>query len=193
MATVAERYKAATDYVHRAITVVESVHIGYAIDPVTGLVEWYAGRTKTAQSRGELDRIEARWQRATSDNMRVVVAREAELLADRVEESLPGAPQDRPRTNLFVGEIVRATPPTSYAAEVNAQARQELGDATNKVRAGAGVGKWLLAGATVALGWKALDVFRRHERRDQMRAASGERRRLNASLTRVANDSDEDS
>jgi hypothetical protein len=57
---------------------------------------------------------------------------------------------------------------------------------------GQGVGKWLLAGAGVALGWKALDVFRRRERRDQLRAASGERRRLNASLERVADESDDD-
>ena len=192
MATVADRYKAATDYVHRAITVVESVNIGYAIDPVTGLVEWYAGRTKTAPARAELERIEARWQRATSDNLRAVLARDAELLADHVEESLPGAPQDRPRTNLFVGEIIKAAPPTRYAAELSAQARQEWSDAADKAKAGAGVGKWLLAGAGVALGWKALDVFRRRERRDQLRAASGERRRLNASLESVADDSDDD-
>ena len=53
MATAEERYAAATAYVRRAVSTVEARGIAYAIDPVTGLVEWYAGRTKTEAPRNE--------------------------------------------------------------------------------------------------------------------------------------------
>src|SRR5579863_5726409 len=125
MATVEDRYRPATDYVRRAISVVEAAGVAYSTNPVTGAIEWYAGRTKTAEPRAELDDVDARWLRATSDAQRAAIAREAELLADRVEENLPGAPQDRARTNLFAGEVATGTPPTSYSQEVTAEARND--------------------------------------------------------------------
>jgi sugar phosphate isomerase/epimerase len=127
MATVEERYMAATAYVRRAVDVVEERGITYLIDPVTGIVEWYAGKTKTQQPRNELTRIEARWLRTATDTDRAAVARDAELLADRVQESLPGAPQDRVRTNLYEGETPKGTPATSYAQEVAMQALRWVG------------------------------------------------------------------
>src|SRR5690348_3881120 len=101
MPTVEDRYATTTAYVRRAIAVVMDQGVGYSMDPITGLVEWYAGQTKTETARNELARIQARWLRATTDEERGAIAREAELLADRVEENLPGAPQDRQRTNLY--------------------------------------------------------------------------------------------
>ncbi|HEY2746780.1 MAG TPA: hypothetical protein VGL86_19260, partial [Polyangia bacterium] len=79
MPTVEQRFQAATAYVHRAITVIEDRSFGYVIDPITGLVEWYAGRTKTEVPRAELARIEGRWLRATRDGERAQIARDAEL------------------------------------------------------------------------------------------------------------------
>ena len=38
-----------------------------------------------------------------------------------VEESLPGAPQDRARTNLYAGETPRGTPATTYGQELAMQ------------------------------------------------------------------------
>src|SRR5262249_31297161 len=156
-----------TAYVRRAIDVVEKRGVAYTVDPITGLIEWYAGKTKTQQPRNELTRIEARWLRATSDGERSGIAREAELLADRVEESLPGAPQDRPRTNLYKGEVPKGTPATTYQQEVDRQ-RGEVWDwlkdtATRGADGASSIGKWLLLGGGVVLGWKALDYLRERE------------------------------
>src|SRR5579862_3628522 len=119
MPTVEQRFKDASAYVHRAIAVVENGPPTF--DPLTGAIEWYAGRKKTESARTEVDRIEARWLRATTDVDRARIARDAELLADRVQESLPGAPQDRKRTNLFKGEKETSTPASSYAQETRGQ------------------------------------------------------------------------
>ena len=188
MATVEERYAAATAYVRRAIDVVEGRGISYLIDPVTGIVEWYAGKTKTQQPRNELARIEARWLRATSDADRGVVARDAELLADRVEESLPGAPQDRARTNLYAGETPRGTPATTYGQELAMQASESwdwLSDAARGAADTAGsIGKWLVLGGGIALGWKALSFLRERSRLAALEATT--ERSLNASLEHEA-------
>src|SRR4030095_10943089 len=76
MRTVDERYAAATRYVDEVITSVESRGIGYAIDPATGKAEWYAGRAKVAPAREDLERIRARWLRATADDERERTARD---------------------------------------------------------------------------------------------------------------------
>ena len=190
MSTVEDRYKAATDYVRRAIGVVEAGGIGYALDPVTGAVEWYAGRTKTAEPRNELARLDARWLRATSDAERAALAREAELLADRVEENLPGAPQDRARTNLYAGEVPHGTPATTYGQEVDAQAGEvwqwAKDKATSARDAASSVGKWIVVAGAGFLGWKALDFLAARERARLQREASSERRALNAALERAA-------
>jgi hypothetical protein len=190
MATVEQRYTAATAYVHRAIAAAEQVSVGYALDPVTGLIEWYAGKTKTEQPRQDLARIEARWLRATTDEGRATVAREAELLADRVEESLPGAPQDRARTNLYSGEVPKGTPATSYDQEVGAQAHAVWSWLKDTASAGAhqasSIGKWLLVGGGVVLGWKVFDYLRERERNRLRSAPTGGERALNASLEQVA-------
>lgn len=190
MATVEDRYKAATDYVRHAIAVVEAGGIGYAVDPVTGAVEWYAARTKTAEPRDELAHLDARWLRAASDVQRAALAREAELLADRVEENLPGAPQDRARTNLYAGEVPHGTPATTYGQEVDAQAGEVWQWAKDKATfakdAASSAGKWILVAGAGFLGWKALDFLAARERAHLQRAASSERRALNSALERVA-------
>ena len=68
--------------------------------------------------RYEVAQLKARWLRSTTGAERERVARDAELLADRVQENLPGAPQDRKRTNLYKGEAQKSTAATTYASEV---------------------------------------------------------------------------
>jgi hypothetical protein len=190
MPTVEERYQAATAYVRRAIAAVEDRSVVYAVDPVTGLVEWYAGKVKTEQPRMDLVHIEARWLRATRDDERSQIARDVELLADRVEENLPGAPQDRARTNLYAGETPTATPPTTYYGEAANQAAESWGWVKETAGGAAGgalsVGQSLLIGGGVVLGWKLFDYLRERER-NRVRSASGRTQRaLNASLERAA-------
>lgn len=190
MPTVEERYRTATAYVRRAVVTVENRGIAYAVDPVTGLIEWYAGRTKTEPPRNELARLDEQWLRASSDVERARLAREAELLADRVQETLPGAPQDRQRTNLYKGEEPTATPPTSYYGEVANQAdvtwhwlREKAGYVADEATT---FGKLLLLGGGVVAGWKLLGYLRLREQRRQVRSAGPMERQLNANLTRTA-------
>jgi len=169
MPTIAERYETATAYVRRAISTVENRPFAYVVDPVTGAIEWYAGRIKTGSARSDLERIESRWLRASSDIERARIARDAELLADRVQETLPGAPQDRKRTNLYPGEVQTLTPATSYYGAVEDQAREVAH--SGQMLAGAAleglasVGKWLLVGGSVLLAIKAIGYLRERERR----------------------------
>ena len=190
MSTVEERYRAATFYVRRAVASVEDRGVAYAVAPITGIVEWYAGKTKTEQPRGELGRIEARWLRATTDKERANIARQAELLADRVQESLPGAPQDRTRTNLYKGETPTATLATTYYAEAGNQAGEVWGwvkDKASTITDGASsLGKWLLLGGGVVLAWKGVDYFRERERNRPRSAAESMARTLNVGLERAA-------
>jgi hypothetical protein len=114
-ATVEQRYKDAIAYVRRAIdsvTAAQSSALNLLPDSLNPAL------VKTAPARGELSRLELRWSRATSDKDRAAVARDAELLADRVQEDLPGAPQDRQRTDLVKGEVPTSTPATSYLGEL---------------------------------------------------------------------------
>src|SRR5258706_16112375 len=101
MATVEQRYGTAHEYVNRAVRQVEAgaVHTWASILPPVFATEVYAGRLKTEEVKNELRRIEERWLRAGTDIERARVARDAELLADRTEENLPGAPTDWKRTN----------------------------------------------------------------------------------------------
>jgi hypothetical protein len=112
--------------------------------------------------RREQARIEARWWRAAGEAERAQVARDAELLADRVEESLPGAPQDRGRTNLAADEVAHGTPAVTLGDELGREAAETWGWAKRKgeeaAGAAGGAGRLLLmgAGAVVALrlaGW----------------------------------------
>jgi hypothetical protein len=111
-------------------------------------------------------------------------------LADRVQETLPGAPQDRRRTNLFKGEQQTSTPETSYAGELAAQAGlvfHGIGNsATSAAEALATVGKLLIAGGTLVAGWKLATYLRERSRRKDQRSAVDECRALNANLARAA-------
>jgi hypothetical protein len=169
MATVEQRYEHAVAYVHRAVDVVENGPDTY--DPISGLIEWYAGRKKTEPVRDELVKIEARWMRAASDIERARVARDAELLADRVKENLPGAPQDWKRTNLYKDEKEKHAPATSYSEEAKHQAGAVWGWAKDAAGSAShvagGVGRWLLIGGGALLAWKAVGVVRRRQRRNE--------------------------
>ena len=184
MATIQQRYEAATGYVSRAVLVVEEGPSAY--DPISGLIEWYAGRKKTEAARGELSRIQDRWMRATNELERARVARDAELLADRVKENLPGAPQDWKRTNLVKGEKETHAPATSYAGEVHEQAAAAWGwareTAGGVAQAASGVGKLVLIGGGALLAWKAVGLLRARQRRN-VRAS---RERLSVALERAA-------
>jgi hypothetical protein len=155
--------------VRRAIKLVEGGPP--AFDPATKVIEWYAGSKKTAPVQSELDQIERRWMFARNDVERARVARDAELLADRTKESLPGAPQDWKRTNLFKDEKETHAHPTSYAQEVEHQAGEVWGwlkdtasGAASEVK---GLGTWLLVGGGVLLAWKGVDLLRDRQRRNR--------------------------
>ena len=104
-----------SDLVERAIATVEKGPSTW--NPITRAIESYAGKTKTEEVHNDLRHIQDRWDVARSDIERASIARDAELLADRVQENLPGAPQDRQRTNLWKGETPKSTPATSYGGE----------------------------------------------------------------------------
>lgn len=193
MTTDEQRYLEAASYIRRALQAVEQRGVTYAMDPVTGVIEWYAGKTKTSEPRAELAHVEERWRVAVTPAQRAGVAREAELLADRVEESVPGAPQDRQRTNLTKGERPTSTPANTYGNEVGRQVdylKQQavslwhrLADQVSAATDGASAGpRWLLVGGGLALAWKGLDYLRERESSTQLERA------LNASLVREARD-----
>src|SRR5262249_40642568 len=121
------------------------------------------------------------------------IARDAELLADRAQENLPGAPQDRPRTNLYPGEVPKGTPATSYTGELVSQAQEVGRDAwgwfSHKADRAASVlgdvGQWLLIGGGVLLGIQAFGLLRDMERRRNLRWAPT-RRMVNMRLAELA-------
>ena len=92
MASVDRRYDDGVRYIRRTIQIVEDGPPWY--EKVSGIVEWYAGKQKTLTARQDLERIEKAWWFAKSEAERAKVARDAEMLADRVQESLPGALQE---------------------------------------------------------------------------------------------------
>ena len=169
MPNVMDRYEAATSYVRRAIAAGESPPVRYSVNPINGLIEWYAGPTKTEPAKRELTRIEARWLRATSDTERSKIARDAELLADRVQEALPGAPQDRQRTNLSRDEKPTSTPATSYGDELAREAElawgRAKGAASSTADGARSLATWLLIGGAVVVSWRAFGYLDRRERR----------------------------
>jgi hypothetical protein len=195
MATVEERYQVAIAYAERAIAAVEKGPSTW--NPITLAIESYAGGTKTEQVRNDLRHIQDRWKAARSDADRATIARDAELLADRTQESLPGAPQDRQRTNLWKGEKPTSTPATSYGGEAKQQAEDSAAHAVRWVRAKAkavrdeidhpwGIGKWLLIGGGVVVAWSLLRPSGTDRRQSQART-------LNRRLAEVANEERGDS
>lgn len=180
MATVENRYESATAYVTRAIARVESA------PALVNLVDRYAAGLKTASVREALAQVQARWLRASNDNDRAIVAREAELLADRTKENLPGAPPDWVRTNLFVGERESTTAATSYGQSLADEARQDWSWLSERASEGAdatkGFARWLLAGGGLLVAWKALGYF------SERKAASAAV--LNRRLERAASDAE---
>ena len=175
--SIEERYKRAVAYVHRAVDGVERAGFDSSV------VDWYAARNRTEPARNELAHVEAQWLRATTDIERARVARDAELLADRTQESLPGAPQDRERTNLWPGETPTSTPATSYGDELAHQAhaawdwtKDALRQTGNDI---ASLGMWLLVVGGIVLGVKVLGPARQ-------RQAASTQRTLNRRLVRLA-------
>lgn len=180
MATVVNRYWEAISYVHRAVDSVESA-------PSTlDFVDRYAARVKTEPVRNELAGIEARWLRATNDLERAKIARDAELLADRTQEALPGAPQDRQRTNLWTGEVPTSTPATTYGDEVARQAHDAWDWTKNAIRRtaddAASLGTWVLIAGGILLTTKLW--------RATTSAPRDARRTLNRHLERAASESE---
>lgn len=153
MATTNERYERAAAYAHRAIDSVSGSFWS------SGPVDYYANRQKTETARHDLDQIESRWWRASNENERARIARDAELLADRIKENLPGAPQDWTRTNLTTDEMETSTAATSFGAELSSEASHawawashaagQTVDATSKLGLLALLGGGLYLGAQV--------------------------------------------
>jgi hypothetical protein len=186
MATVEQRYSDSVAYVERAIATVEEQNSSW--NPITRAIEGYAGKTKTEPVRNELHHIRDRWGSASHDIERARIARDAELLADRTQENLPGAPQDRKRTNLFKGEKPTSTPATSYGDEAKEQAAHAVRWVQAKARAVSQkldepwhVGRWLLIGGGVVLAWSLLRSSGRDQRQSRARA-------LNRRLAQLANE-----
>lgn len=181
--SIEERYTAAVSYVRRAVDTVERT--GWN----SSLVDWYAARNRTEPARDELAHVEARWLRATNDIDRARIARDAELLADHTQETLPGAPQDRARTNLWKGEIATSTAATSYADELEHQAHDVWNWTKNTLRQTANdavsIGTWLLIGGGILLALK----IGKAQKRDQLQAGAT-RRALSRQLERAAAASD---
>jgi hypothetical protein len=176
MATVESRYKAATDYVRRAIAAVANAPSSW------NLIDRYAASIKTEPVRDELSHIESRWLRSTGDFDRAKVARDAELLADRTKENLPGAPTDWKRTNFYRGEQEKTTPATSYGGEVVREI--ESGWKSDAHESG-GIPTWLLVAGACALVITGVLVGKR-------RQASSTARVLNRELERVAAEREDD-
>jgi hypothetical protein len=184
MATIDDRYKAATAYVRRAINAAKPSRLNPAR---------YFGGDPTTPVGNELAQLEARWLRAANDLDRAAAARDAELLADRTQENLPGAPQDRVRSNLFRGEQQRATPAPSYLQEVANQVvddwhwltgqASKTSDAADKV---ADVLTLVAIGGGILLAIKALDAVA--PRRDGAATAA----ELNRQLAIAADERDAD-
>ena len=156
VATAAERYQAAIDYVERAIATAQAPPLWSTVIPAVALASMYGGNLATTTARQDLVAIKKRWAAASSDTERDQVARDAELLADRVEENVPGAPTDRQRTNLFSGEVPSSTPAASFPSAIvdevkaDAKAAAEVVDKVGDELAG--VGKWLLLGGALLGG-----------------------------------------
>jgi hypothetical protein len=155
------RFDAATGYVRRAIEKVATASLE--------TTDVLAARFKVDPIINELRGLEAKWLRATSELERTTIARDAEHLADRTKENLPGAPGDWRRTNLATGEIETQTPASSIDSETNRQAgemwswlRTTAGRAAESV---ATVGKWFVVGGAVLLGLQLAGLFERAERR----------------------------
>ena len=182
MATVVNRYWEAISYVHRAVDTVE------AAPSLLNVVDRYAAKVKTQPVRDELTRIEARWLRATNDLERAKIARDAELLADRTKENLPGAPQSWKRTNLYVDEQEQLAPATSYGQEVAREADSDWTwlkeKASGAAGAGKGIAELLLLGGGIFLAIKAVDYLRARQTSTVSAAA------LNRGLERAATDAD---
>jgi hypothetical protein len=157
MPNIEQRYEAATGYARRALALVEDSPAFY------NLIDRYAASVKTEPYRNDLARVEQRWLRASTDFDRARIARDAELVADRIQETLPGAPQDRQRTNLARGETPTSTPATSYAQEFWRQADELWTSAGSKAGS---AGKWLFVVAGLVLGARLVGVWpaKRNER-----------------------------
>ncbi len=173
MATIHERYDAAAAYVQRAVD-------------STKPAQWnplrYVGDEPTVAIGKGLQRLELEWMRATNDLERARVARDTELLADRVEESLPGAPQNRARTNLFPGEVQRAEPAAGFLRELAGEFSQDWHWLTNRSSIAAEKAndalKLLLVGGGLWLAVKALDAVA--PSRDGLRSRAELNRQLEA-------------
>jgi hypothetical protein len=187
MATVVDRYWEAVSYVHRAVDEVESA------PSLLNIADRYAAKVKTQPVRDELSRVESRWLRATNDIDRAQIARDAELLADRTKENLPGAPQSWTRTNLYAAEVEKSTPATSYGEELAAEAEHDWTWLKDKAGAAAGAGKgiaqWLLVGGGLFVAYKLVDYLRAHEQR----TATSTARALNSGLEHAAVESERSS
>jgi|GEM_PF-2444716 len=106
----AERYHAALAYIRRALTATEASW--------WNALEWRASELKQAPFKAELAKLQARFASKLDAKTLETVARDAELLADRTKETLPGAPPDWKRTNLYTGEVEKQTAATSFFGEV---------------------------------------------------------------------------
>ncbi len=163
MSTDAERrYALAKEYVNHAVATVLALGLYSPVDQI-------AARDKTAPVISDANKIEKKWLRATSDKERDAIAREAENLADRTKENLPGAPSNWKRTNVYRGEVEKQTPATNYAGEVVDEATlraKQVGGGVGALFSGlGGAAKLALAGGAIFLGWKLVSAFTPAERR----------------------------
>ena len=158
------RYEAAKAYVDRAVATVIALGMYSPFDQI-------AAREKTAPVISDAKKLDAKWLRATTETAREALAREAENLADRTKENLPGAPSDWKRTNLYKGEAEKQTAATTYAAAVADEASLRVGQVGQGLGALfsglGGAAKLALVGGAVFVGFKLVSAFRSREDRSR--------------------------
>ena len=158
------RYEAAKAYVDRAVATVLALGMYSPMDAL-------GAREKTAPVVSDTKKLDAKWLRATTETVREALAKEAENLADRTKENLPGAPPDWKRTNLYKGETEKQAAPTTYAGAVAEEASlraHQVGQGLGFLASGlGGVAKLGLLGGAVFLGLKLVSAF--ESRRERAR------------------------
>lgn len=99
------------------------------LNPVSAIVA-----DVTTPYYNDLGAIQKRWDAAEDEATRATIARDAERLADRVQETMPGAElKGWKRTNLERGETPKVTPDSSYAREVKDTASEYATAAKKKI------------------------------------------------------------
>ena len=155
--TAKERYDAAMLYAKREVAQREAMGLG------TNIIDLLAIRNEIAPFKSDIVKIESLWKKAVGESGKNAAAREAELLADRVQELLQGASQARTKTNTSnrsgivptgapddgYTEREKSAPVQDYWWHVKSEAKSDLDAVKNKF-------KWPWWGTALIIGGVAV-------------------------------------